>query len=46
MSEVETVPLDLLDRKTVRTRARNVAIAGGIVAIAFGVALVVLLLSR
>lgn len=36
MSEVEAVPLDLLDRRTVRVRARNVAIAAVIVAAAFG----------
>ncbi|MGP4019958.1 hypothetical protein [Saccharopolyspora sp. 5N708] len=36
MTETETIPLDLLDRKTIRTRARNVAIAGLIVAAALG----------
>ncbi|MBB5152801.1 hypothetical protein [Saccharopolyspora phatthalungensis] len=36
MTEVETIPLDLLDRKTIRNRARNVAIAAVIVAAAFG----------
>ncbi|GAA0522074.1 hypothetical protein GCM10011581_34730 [Saccharopolyspora subtropica] len=36
MTEVETVPLDLLDRATVRRRARNVAIAALVVAAAFG----------
>ncbi|WP_190822793.1 hypothetical protein [Saccharopolyspora pogona] len=36
MTGVETIPLDLLDRKTIRTRARNVAIAALIVAAALG----------
>ncbi|MEV6226451.1 hypothetical protein AB0L88_00990 [Saccharopolyspora shandongensis] len=36
MTEAEAVPLDLLDRKTIRTRARNVAIAALIVAAAMG----------
>lgn len=36
MTEAETIPLDLLDRKTIRTRARNVAIAALIVAAALG----------
>ncbi|MEU6267274.1 hypothetical protein [Saccharopolyspora shandongensis] len=36
MTAAEAVPLDLLDRKTIRTRARNVAIAALIVAAAMG----------
>jgi hypothetical protein len=36
MTEIEPIPLDLLDRKTIRTRARNVAIAAVIVAAALG----------
>ncbi|KAA5831835.1 hypothetical protein ABT337_01555 [Saccharopolyspora hirsuta] len=36
MSEAESVSLDLLDRKTVRTRARNIVIASVLVAAAFG----------
>lgn len=36
MSADEPVPLDLLDRATVRTRGRNVAIAGLVVAAALG----------
>ncbi|MER7012121.1 hypothetical protein ABT324_11915 [Saccharopolyspora sp. NPDC000359] len=36
MSEAESVSLDLLDRRTVRTRARNIVIAAVLVAAAFG----------
>lgn len=36
MSEAESLSLDLLDRKTVRARARNIMIAAVLVAAAFG----------